>query len=85
MPATCNVRGCKTRSNQGCGIRFHRLQWRDDLLCKQWLIRAGKSELELTGKRMSQFKNARMCSLHFSADGEGTSAALPSKSITGLL
>ncbi|KAL3881501.1 hypothetical protein ACJMK2_027933 [Sinanodonta woodiana] len=32
---------------------------------------------------MSQFKNARISSLHFSADGEGTSTALPSRNIPG--
>ncbi|KAL3837306.1 hypothetical protein ACJMK2_022672 [Sinanodonta woodiana] len=81
MPTTCIVRGCKSRSNQGCGIKFHRLPWRDHLLCKQWLIRAGKTELQLTGKRMAHFKNLRMCSLHFNAEAEGTSKALPSKNI----
>ncbi|KAL3852401.1 hypothetical protein ACJMK2_016052, partial [Sinanodonta woodiana] len=81
MPTTCIIKGCKSRSFQGCGIKFHRLPWRDDLLFKQWLIRAGKSEHELTGKRMVQFKNLRMCSLHFNAEDEGTAKALPLKNL----
>ena len=86
MPSNCIVKGCKSYSGSG-DLHFHRLPWRNKEICKQWLIRAGKTEKELENVRMIRFRNARICSRHFGPNGPGKNPITgvpPSLNLPGL-